>query len=71
MKTQKVLSVFCSLATRRCADTVREMLILYFINRYVLFNVEDKVMLYSIFYRDIRVPVFTMSKEEMEDSAGQ
>lgn len=65
------LNVFCSLATRKHADTVREMLIPHFINLCVLFNVEDTVMLCSIFYRDIRVPVITMQKEEMEDSAGQ
>lgn len=65
------LNVFCILATRRCANTVREMLILPFINLYVLFNAKDTVVLCSIFYRDTRVPVFTTWKEEMEDSAGQ
>lgn len=67
----KHLNVFCSLATRICADAAREMLILHFINLYVLFNVENMVMLGSIFYRDIKVPVFTVWKEEMEASAGE
>lgn len=44
----KSSNVFCSLATSRCAGTVREMLILHFLNLYVLFNVEDTALLRSI-----------------------